>query len=259
MKIVISVLIFLSSFSTYNIAATSASSPNSINDVSENRIVFLLEQYSELTEQDARLTHSYEELRQHFWNIRGLPSSEGSIPFLTAEELSSARSECRNHDCTIALDLQFKLESSQRNWLTYIRNRCRTSECVETAYSDRQFTLNIIWQQLDWFTISLLRAGKITKESSYVEDYTQSFQQIALDRSGQTVLYCDEIISVPIGTSRGNVAYGGFCNAQKADTSTMVMICNDQMIGHFAIQNIVRRDASLLDLAEFVYQNCLGG
>jgi len=73
------------------------------------------------------------------------------------------------------------------------------------------------------------------------------------------ILSCDLLIDISVGIKDGNNSYGGFCKARQGAAEIEVEICNDDLVGHFHINNIDRRKLTKVDLAAFVAENCYGG
>lgn len=103
----------------------------------------------------------------------------------------------------------------------------------------------------------------------------QSFN-LGFPRDGNSKLdFCFVIVDLPVGVARGNHSYGGICTAEepyvqpqsryfrnlKSDSSPQqyIMICDDEMVGHFKAVSIKGDLPDLIELAEFVAGNCYGG
>jgi len=75
---------------------------------------------------------------------------------------------------------------------------------------------------------------------------------------------CSLLIDVPAGTM--NHSYGGFCSLRHGNKKINVHICNDDMVGHFALyhDSVMTYHASIAisskaALIKFVVSNCIGG
>jgi hypothetical protein len=69
---------------------------------------------------------------------------------------------------------------------------------------------------------------------------------------------CSLLIEVPAGTM--NHSYGGFCSLTQGKKKRNMYICNDEMVGHFALYHAASVTiASKNELIKFVVSNCIGG
>jgi hypothetical protein len=75
---------------------------------------------------------------------------------------------------------------------------------------------------------------------------------------------CSLLIDVPAGTM--NHSYGGFCSLRHGNKRINIYICNDDMVGHFALyhDNVMMDHGRIAitskeTLIKFVVSNCLGG
>jgi hypothetical protein len=69
---------------------------------------------------------------------------------------------------------------------------------------------------------------------------------------------CDLIMRVAVGVKGGNMSYGGICTIAAADRTQRVMMCDDNMVGHFGLKAftfVASEDA----VADFTRRNCYGG
>jgi len=56
-----------------------------------------------------------------------------------------------------------------------------------------------------------------------------------------------------------NHSYGGFCSLTQGKKKRNVFICNDEMVGHFALYHTSVTVESKAELIKFVASNCIGG
>jgi hypothetical protein len=73
------------------------------------------------------------------------------------------------------------------------------------------------------------------------------------------IIVCQRLVDLPVGFAHSNHSYGGHCTLEDGSSRKPVMICNDEMVGHFAIQALrfgVEADDKLID---FTGRNCFGG
>ncbi len=69
---------------------------------------------------------------------------------------------------------------------------------------------------------------------------------------------CTSLIDVPVGTAHGNHSFGGLCTHTDGGKKSAVMVCDDDMLGHFQMKKIAR-EVSMQELVDFVVSNCYGG
>jgi hypothetical protein len=81
-----------------------------------------------------------------------------------------------------------------------------------------------------------------------------------LQRKGATarIASCQSLIEVPVGTARGNHSFGGLCTLDDMNERAQVVICDDDMIGHFKLKK-VKHEVPMQELIDFVVTNCFGG
>ncbi|HEY3432630.1 MAG TPA: hypothetical protein VGK09_08785 [Rhodocyclaceae bacterium] len=69
---------------------------------------------------------------------------------------------------------------------------------------------------------------------------------------------CSSLIDVPVGTAHGNHSLGGICTLVENGKKSSVMVCDDEMVGHFRVEKIDRK-VPMQELVDFVVSNCYGG
>jgi hypothetical protein len=68
---------------------------------------------------------------------------------------------------------------------------------------------------------------------------------------------CTMIVDVTEGRASSNHSYGAICMIQFGDKPREYLLCNDQLVGHFALTPSFAVDRSWV--ADFVKHNCTGG
>jgi len=66
-------------------------------------------------------------------------------------------------------------------------------------------------------------------------------------------------VNLPAGTARGNHSFGGICRLDDGRSRTDVLICNDDMVGHFAMDRIEVDRETDKALIDYVNTKCFGG
>ena len=72
------------------------------------------------------------------------------------------------------------------------------------------------------------------------------------------VANCSSLIDIPVGTARGNHSFGGICTLVENGKKSSVMICDDEMVGHFRMEKM-DRNVPVQELIDFIVSNCFGG
>jgi hypothetical protein len=68
---------------------------------------------------------------------------------------------------------------------------------------------------------------------------------------------CSLLIDIPAGSE--NHSYGGFCSLEQEGKKRDIYICNDNMVGHFALYHSSVTIKHKPHLIKFVVSNCIGG
>jgi hypothetical protein len=66
---------------------------------------------------------------------------------------------------------------------------------------------------------------------------------------------CSLLIDIPAGSK--NHSYGGFCSLMQDNKKTNMYICNDEMVGHFALCHATVTITSTVELSKFVVSKAL--
>lgn len=148
----------------------------------------------------------------------------------------------------------------QRSWLKFSRNLCDDASCLRHAYEVRNKQ------------IAACNSGC----SDTVEDYASngerhnlvifrdanernhSFNLDLKSRKLDQVLGCEALVDIAVGTAHGNNSFGGLCKVRTASETKYMMVCNDDLIGHFQMVK-ASRDTSIHELADFTIKYCFGG
>ena len=68
---------------------------------------------------------------------------------------------------------------------------------------------------------------------------------------------CSDIYDFPVGVASGNHSFGSICTYQHDQATEKVFVCNDTMVGHFAMLHEFTDTDQWK--AEAIYENCYGG
>lgn len=131
-----------------------------------------------------------------------------------------------------------------------------------SVLAQERFSIEIP-SQMDAVSVEKERFGRTSSTTLFVrtiEDSnkrTPSFNQNikALGIIGK-IDSCSLLIEVPAGK---NQSYGGFCSLIRGKKKRNVYICNDDIVGHFALYHASVTSEAKHTLIKFVVSNCIGG
>ena len=155
---------------------------------------------------------------------------------------------------------QKRLVAEQRAWLRSSRSLCDDAACLRRAYDTRAKLLqNCVGACVDLSETYAANGDShflMTMRDSNARD--QSFSKDLSRRKLGAVSGCETLVDIAVGTAHGNQSFGGLCKLSGGQAARFVMVCNDEMIGHF---NVAPADsgATRYDLADFTIKNCFGG
>ena len=69
---------------------------------------------------------------------------------------------------------------------------------------------------------------------------------------------CNVMMQVAVGVRGGNISYGAICNIVSSGKAQRVMVCDDDLVGHFALKASTFAESEDA-VVEFVRNNCYGG
>ena len=99
---------------------------------------------------------------------------------------------------------------------------------------------------------------KPVRDPGLIAERTKAFQQDLarrLDLSAQ-VSDCTHMVQWAVGVRGGNFSYGAICKVRRAKRTAHILLCDDLMMGHFALtNNFAFTDNSV---ADFTKANCTG-
>jgi uncharacterized protein len=155
------------------------------------------------------------------------------------------------------------LIKEQHDWIHYTRALCRNADCLKQAYEARIVVLARNDKYISNETSCEAPDGRTACDTvvSYRDPSFRlaSFNQtLAEQRKPGRIIGCTMLIDLPVGTAHGNDSFGGYCVLDEGAKRTEVKICNDEMIGHFALQTIDPTSESKKALIDFTADQCLG-
>ncbi len=155
------------------------------------------------------------------------------------------------------------LTKEQRNWIKYVRNICSESTCLERVYKARIALLAQTKDGIADMGVCSIPEGGSCRSVVYYRDSSErirSFNEtLAAKKLGARVIGCERLIDLPVGYANSNDSFGGYCTTVEGRARSRVMICNDDMLAHFAMRAIKDDDGADEDLIKFTNENCFGG
>lgn len=177
------------------------------------------------------------------------------------EELRRAYAGALEH---ILPDWKRDLVREQRNWVRYVRNTCADAGCLRSAYTTRIAVLvkNDARIPDDLQTCGAFGARECDGVVFYRDPTVEirSFNK-SIRENGQQgeIITCHRLIDLPVGLAHSNHSFGGYCTLQNGAAREPVIVCNDLMIGHFAMEPVGSAQQSDTKLVRFTDDHCFGG
>jgi len=183
-------------------------------------------------------------------------------PALSALD-SQLQDTYRKASATVAASNSKTLLNEQRNWVRLTRNTCADEACLTRVYQARIDVLAHTGKYIANPASCDIPDGKSCRSVVTYRDASvriDSFNQsLAATRKGAKIVGCYKLVDLPVGTANGNHSFGGYCRMDEGGARTDVMICNDDMFGHFAVDRAEAKDAGDKALVDYVNTRCFGG
>lgn len=209
----------------FGLTATSGYSASFDCNLSSTRIEKLICSHQELSDLDSKLSEEYKATRNAL--------SPDIVPTLLEE---------------------------QKEWLKQTRNRCKDVSCLKTAYLsriDRLITYRHPDKDLNDVEVNTENGAAILLGNSNYRN--ESFNSdISSHGAKGKISLCKMLIDVPVGLARSNHSFGAICTLTENNNTSEIMICNDEMIGHFKMDKI-SKEVGKQELVNFIVSNCYGG
>ena len=100
--------------------------------------------------------------------------------------------------------------------------------------------------------------GKPVRDPGLIAQRAKAFQKDFSRQLGLSVQVtdCTHMVQFAVGVRGGNFFYGAICKVKAGGNERPILICDDVMIGNFALtNNFAYTDASV---ADFTRSNCTG-
>lgn len=140
-----------------------------------------------------------------------------------------------------------------QQWRTEMSKRLFLASLVLAGFASQAFSQSgrCTEAKCGPFGLYDVREARIVEEQ--IVRFTESLNLVS---PSARVLSCELMIDLPVGTARGNHSYGAYCQVEVDGVRRSWVLCNDQMVGHFALASFgpIRSQ-----IAQFTYDNCTGG
>jgi uncharacterized protein YecT (DUF1311 family) len=159
-----------------------------------------------------------------------------------------------------------RLRDEQRQWVSDRDRECEALAADSPSTQSGRNQTSCMALLTEERTVELkIRAGQqpglVAAEiidPARMEERTADFRRSMVESGNSGYLAdCRKIMDVTQGRVDSNHSYGAVCTMKSADTLRDVFVCNDEMVGHFAIAPAT--DASRDAVVAFVKSNCVGG
>lgn len=153
------------------------------------------------------------------------------------------------------------LRLDQSAWMREARDEAVTDQELKAAYELRI-------AQLRQPVVSLFADEVVTDASGNswnvnvvtpADSRLSSFRKSGGKQLQGKLTGCELLVDVPVGTAHGNHSFGGYCLLENKGKKRPVMVCDDDMVGHFSLQETDGQPVGVRTLGEFVVRECFGG
>lgn len=153
-----------------------------------------------------------------------------------------------------------RLVEEQRSWIKFSRPLCDTIACLHEEYVARIAKIKTCASNCNDLLkeMPLQEGGAVYFEMRNSNQRNQSFQSGLEARRLGKLLGCQRLISLSAGTAGGEISFGALCKIDDGKQSSLVEICDDQMVGNFSMKKITL-PISDADIVAFTIKNCYGG
>ncbi|WP_026601524.1 lysozyme inhibitor LprI family protein [Methylomonas sp. 11b] len=153
------------------------------------------------------------------------------------------------------------ISNVQKIWIKE-RDLCSDVECLELAYKKQIEKLISFYNKEELLNITIGNQDEFNKmevlKVPYADFRLESFNKALVYRDEGKITDCNTLIVVRTARPNASRGYGAYCILEKDGENKPLMVCDDNMIGHFHMQNVSITD-DIKKLAEFTYENCFGG
>lgn len=166
----------------------------------------------------------------------------------------------RNKLAAMAAGDKKTLLDEQRSWLRLTRPLCEDAACLQRVYEVRQrwidacgngcFEAPEVYPKAN-FDYNLVRHRDPNGNNSV---FNKDLEKQRLGR----VAGCEALVEIAVGTAHGDSAFGAVCKVENGKERSVVMVCNDRMLGHFSMTK-AQLGLPADQLVDFTIDRCFGG
>lgn len=152
-----------------------------------------------------------------------------------------------------------QLKKSQKNWITKIRSKCTTIECLKSVYESQEIFLGGIAISDSKYKIKSEYRGNTTEQSCWkTNDNDTLVREMNLgfpnrDNANFTIFSCDSVWQNHTG--KINSGWGGICWAEIDGKLSEYFMCSNAVTARYS--PVIIRNEYLL--VRFLQQECYGG
>jgi uncharacterized protein len=156
-----------------------------------------------------------------------------------------------------------ELIHEQRDWIHHVRDVCNNEKCLIDVYQARIAMLKKNVKYLVNEAVCSIPDGKTCRSvvwyrnpAAHLDSFNASLEKHHIPGK---IIGCSRLVDLPVGSADGNHSFGGICTIQDGAARRTLSICNDVMVGHFAMQlasEVIPNDQQLV---RFTNEKCFGG
>lgn len=156
------------------------------------------------------------------------------------------------------------LIKEQKDWIKHSRDICQDATCLKQAYTARidmlarneKYIVDKTSCETPSNQTSCINVVSYRDTAIRIGSFNRS---LAEHKKSGKIIGCSRLVNLPVGYAGSNNSFGGICTLQQSEQRKQVAICNDDMVGHFAMQPTMPQDVSETHLVDFTHDRCYGG
>lgn len=134
------------------------------------------------------------------------------------------------------------LINEQRDWIGYQRYICDNDACLADAYRSRIALLEKNEKYLVSRASCDIPEGKTCRSVVWYRNPATRISAFNASLAEQhlrgKIIGCSMLLDLPVGTAHGNHSFGGLCTLEQDSRRTVITVCNDEMVGHVALNAV---------------------
>lgn len=153
------------------------------------------------------------------------------------------------------------LRLDQNAWMREARDEALTDRELKDAYTLRiaQLQQPVVSLFADELVTDADGNGRDVNVITPADSRLPSFRRSGAKQLQGKLTGCELLVDVPVGTAQGNHSFGGYCLLETKGKKMPVLVCDDDMAGHYSLQETDGQPIDVKTLGEFVLRECFGG